>query len=416
MKKSLKLLLAFALAVTFNVNAKSIDVKGEYLPEDTLYKSGDVYTNVSDNYAYMSFYTEAGELHYYDPIKPALLTSEGKGPRKRPIYEYRFVTDMYRYNVFGLENNKNQDLIIPTFYGKNIYWISDEGLPNAGSPQAHIGAYTIEKSYFDFEPYMSEVQYKVVCDKTELNLGEKATCKVYTNFDMYQGMYETRPDKHQFEIVSDDYKISNILGNRLTTTKVDGNKVSSTIDFDSLNSGSAKVRGRIELAESEEAPRTIHFDSDIDDLININISCMKPTGEYYERQFDSAYYESAPRIGSITFPEDYCRYDVNHNYNIELVSFEIEPKEDANEEGNITLTNIQTKISSSGYNDIELVTLEADNIINNVPIKGIVKGVEEVTENPKTGIPNYVYILGIAALFVVLYYNLIEKKFFKYHE
>jgi hypothetical protein len=415
MKKSLKLMLAFALAVTFNVNAKSIDVKGEYLPEDTLYKSGDVYTNVSDNYEYMYFYTRAGELHYYDPNKPVLLKPEAKGTRKLPIYEYRFVTDMYRYNVFGVENNKNQDLTIPTFYGKNIYWISG-GLPSAGSPKAHVGAYTIERDYFEFYPYMSEVQYKVVCDKTELNLGEKANCKVYTNFDMYQGMYEARPDKHQFEIVSDDYKISNILGNRLTDTNVDGNKVSSIIDFDLLNSRSSRAKVGLELEGDDEVPRTIHFDSDIDDLININISCMKPTGEYYEGHLDSAVFESAPRLGSVTFPDEPCRYDADQNYNIELVSFEIEPKEDANEEGNITLANIQTKLSSSGYSDIELATLEADNSINNVPIKGIVKGVEEVTENPKTGIPNYVYILGIAVLFVVLYYNLIEKKFFKYHE
>jgi hypothetical protein len=216
------------------------------------------------------------------------------------------------------------------------------------------------------------------------------------------------PAQHIFNITSDDYNVSNIKGNFLTSIESNGNHVDVKLIQQDFN----------DMTDEEYDA----YLQEVTKYYSYSDSCLTPTGEYFPTPSVFKLQRNDTIGGEKSNKLSRCDYDMSYKEEVQLLTFEIEPKEDASEQGKIVLDNIQTRIgeftpTGINYDDtIELESFGEKTVENDIPIVGLVKGVEEVTENPKTGISNYVYILGIVVLFVVLYYNLIEKKFFKYHE
>ena len=421
MKRNLRLLLLFGLLFAANANAQVVDLNGEYLPDNKLYKSGDVYTNIDGEVGDLYFNSSAGQLIYYknEYRKRDMLTAREDNISKLALPPY--TATIFGYNIYGVENEKVGDLTIPKFYDKNVYWIFYGPKPSTPTPPSIplppvVKSDSIELSNNEilsasysgsFTPVLSEVNYRVECDEKNVNVGEKTTCKVYMNYESY-GKNSFIPAQHIFNITSDDYNVSNIKGNFLTSIESNGNHV----DVKLIS------RNVIDMTDEEYEA----YLQEVTKYYSSSNTCLTPTGEYFpipevfKLQRNDVIGEKAA-IKPLR-----CSYDMSFKDEIQLLTFEIEPKEDASEQGKIVLDNIQTRIGEftpTGFNYDDIMELESfgqKTIENDIPIVGLVKGVEEVIENPKTGIPNYVYILGIAVLFVVLYYNLIEKKFFKYHE
>ena len=122
--------------------------------------------------------------------------------------------------------------------------------------------------------------------------------------------------------------------------------------------------------------------------------------------------------GSYEETEDGCFYIVyKTNYEFTVLTFDAIPKDDASNIGSILTSNAKFKLYNSDEQEVvgDLDYLTGDAQID-VPITGLVKGVEEVKENPKTGIFNTLLLIIPILLFGLGYYLVIKKNIFKFNK
>lgn len=394
MKKIIKILTLLLACGVLTVNAETIDMNGEYFKDDVLYKSGDTYVNMSlINATYALFTTQYGYM-YYTTYNPMTVTYQST-PISNSGY-YRFYTDIYADNpvaLFGIEDYTETDFIIPKLYGRNVIWKHQQVAPTTNT-RSYIfksrlaAADNIPNNKKDvFVPMVMDLNFEIKCDNENVNYGESTTCALYysfmpiSNFDM--------PFILDLKLESDKYNISNINVNKLSSFKINDTSISGSVyDY------SKKITSIADLGFNSEE----EFEKHIDEYIQAEKMCIYRLDDSSSTTYPTV--KDALGLPKITIDDDDdCYYLPKYTYKI--ATFNITPKENANVDGEIKVLN-----SKLGYINLdsenETVYNTNNEASNIVPIiANQVKGEEEITENPKTGLNNYISLVVLAGMLLI---------------
>ena len=385
MKKVFKLLSLILASSVLVVNADTIDMHGEYFSDDTLYSSGDIYTNVMFvNDSWSGFITPVGAL-FYD-VAPPMPTSV-KIRKMAPTSEFFTYVDVSD-QVFDIENNIRSKFIIPKFLGKDVLWkhSAEESSPYESETfLPRLGK--VSESFDIFEPLIVKPEFEIVCNNENVNYGESTTCTLSYSFGLFDDERYT-PTMLDLTIDSSEYNISNITVNEISSLSVNGNNISgNAVD-------SKKVNELIKGANITSDEEYLDFMSK---YYTYNEECLHEISDM------------DPRLGGKDVIDLSDCYSAK-NYKIKIATFDITPKENLSLNGMIKLSKSNIGIQDVVTNEelIKYTKAETESI---VPIiGGEVKGVEEVTENPKTGIINYIYLLPLVFISAYVYHFIKKNK------
>ena len=313
-------------------------------------------------------------------------------------------------NLFNIQPGYiSSDIIaVPKYMGKNYIYIGSDHLP-----RHRFGA---GSNYFvDYEPLMSYPAFEIKCDNDN-------HCTVITKIEGANlgQIYEILGDllsNISFYIVSDEYNIDNIKI-PLFTDKPDGNHIVLTKDNTYLEN----------IGDSEEADENIKkkfIDSHDNVMITYSTITSYEDGniqyglspitfpmsfilaDEFDYDFGNKYkeYEDVMSIINTHEPvEDEISY-----YEIEypLVTFDANLKPGYENGGIISLKKGTIGVGNSDEKINMSLDFNAEPFSNKVEE---VKGVEEVTENPKTGIVHHTLLILLSIITLVLSYKFIYKK------
>lgn len=272
-------------------------------------------------------------------------------------------------DIYDIAGNTFDTVRIPKMYGKTTYW------------QYYAEEYDDNYGWMDidiFKPIVIEPDYSIVCDKEYVEYGENANCTLKSTSIKY--MRDVIAYLQLVKFNSEDFNIENV--ETLNYWKYDNNKKAYYFDinefdrdfdetgYDLMTSVEGFTNSVVELDESGNI---------------VNKSLVNYDDEDYNRDTDQHIYSEE----------------------FDILRFTINPKEEGLD---IRSIKLQSSINT-GYTQTE----EETKVVTFVkPLKEEVKGVEEVTENPKTGLLNYVLLLIPILLFINAYKSILNKETFKY--
>jgi hypothetical protein len=271
-------------------------------------------------------------------------------------------------DIFDIKGDNYDSLVVPKMYGKNVYW------------QYYSDDYENDWYGIDiFKPVIIEPEYIVECDKDYVDYGEQATCTLKSKAIKY-----TRDVMAYMQLInfnSEDFDIDNIetlnywkLDSKTNKYYFDINQFDRDFDrvgYDLMNTTIGFTNSAVELDK------------------NGNITSKQPAT--YERYFDD---EKHPD----TFLEEW-----------DVLKFTINPKV-----AGLDIRNIKLQ-SSMNTGNLE-TPVQTKTVSIAAPKKEEVKGVEEVVENPNTGIFNYLLLIVPILLFLLGYKLVLNKNIFKFNK
>ena len=278
-----------------------------------------------------------------------------------------FSTMITGKNVFNVEENVEMPVTVPTVYGRNAIW-------NYESEEYD----DIDEEWYDmdiFKALVLEPNYSIKCDKDYVEYGDSANCSLYMEY--LSTVNEPGITMFGFNINSDDYNITNI----------------NTVNyFDNISNIYRFNLQRYRKNNGHGVPK-IEEVFDEYSLYNVELD-------------DEANITNRTKISYDDIPED-----VYHSEQIKVLEFTISPKKDNADTNNINIlkTMFRDIDSSESLNSTQTISIAS-------PKKEEVKGVEEVTENPKTGLFNYLILIVPILLSLLGYKLVLNKNIFKFNK
>jgi len=344
------LLLLILILMTPTVYAKVFNYDGDYIEPD-VFSSGDKITNVDTYTPWVYFKSPYGTLAYINNNYPDIVTNDMK-----------YTTDIVGKNVFDIKPFVDSDLIIPTINGKKVTWRYENTEYDEEFDE------TIEVD--NFYPVFLYPEYELKCDNNALKLGESTKCTLSVMQTVYNKSLIFLNDK--FDISSKDFEISNIETSDYYSYSdrefVNDFSLSDLIDTEDEKGINKFIK---------ETNLTVHF-------INEDGSETSQLVDYKTNLDSDNYY--------ITF-------------SLPVASFNITKTSD-NIESVISFDNYRM-FNPRGNEELSLDNEYAAKFTSHIEE---VKGVEEVTENPKTGIVHHTLLILLSIITLVLSYKIVYKK------
>ena len=360
MKRYLRLFILLIALTSINVNAKTIDLKGERISQNTIYESGDIIKNANLG--------KNGIASFNFPYSHLVYIDDKKTPDKYTTY----VGNDKDFDVFDIKGGIQSDLILPKVVNKDMLWIYK---PDQFS------------DYGIFSDLISKPELVITCDDDTVNYPNKTTCSLYYKFgqQMITQNFNTDID---LTLHSDDYNISNIKTNDISSFLVNGNNIKGiVIDEEKFNDKLKDVNSYEKYVKTYE------------DNLGAVEECI---------------FTDPTLPNNNVFPQENKCY-VYHNFNIKLATFDITPKEDSNKKGEINIPEVNINFIMDNVEKTRY-PYKMENIKSEIPIIGTkvegeeVKGVEEVKENPNTGISNYIILLPLVFISAYVYHFIKKNK------
>ncbi|MCR5224383.1 MAG: hypothetical protein K6C11_04475 [Bacilli bacterium] len=343
------LFLLIMILITPSAYAKVFNYDGNSIEPD-VFSSGDKITNVDTYTPWVYFKSPYGTLAYINNNYPDIVTDDMK-----------YTTDILGKNVFDIKPYVDSDLIIPTINGKKVIWRYE----NTEYDEEFDEAIEVDNFY----PMFLYPEYELKCDNNSLKLGESTKCTLSVMRTLYN---DSIFFNDKFDISSEDFEISNIEPSDYYSYS-DGEFVNDFSLKDLIDNKGEKGINKF----YKETNLTIHFinedGSETSQLVEFNAN--------YD--LDNYYLTLSLPVSSFNITKT--------NNNIEsVISFD-----------NYRIFNPDVKKDLSFDNEY---TAEFTSLIEEV------KGVEEVTENPKTGIVHHTLLILLSIITLVLSYKFIYKK------
>ena len=402
--------------ITYSVSAETIDMNNEYFTPYSIHKTGDVYENVSLLKKYVEF--SAPEGFFYYEVRDNVDDSEN------PKNQLPFVVINYFGHIYDAEDESYTKFIIPTYYNEKPLWLYEKVNNEYGIS---------DDEYYDlFRPFITEPKFVIDCEEKEVKVGDTVKCSLKYKYSFYSNIDEPMPVHPEFgspkirrnslipdelnygihplnidlTLISPDYVINNINESFISNLQIDD----------------THVKGLVYDSERVHEAASYYSDSQMKNNISDNLKYEK---EELHRTSCDDMPQSYRKLGnenklggSYEETEDGCFYIVyKTNYEFTVLTFDAIPKDDASDIGSILASNAKFKLYNSEeqkvVGDLDYITGDAQ---IDVPITGLVKGVEEVKENPKTGIFNTLLLIIPILLFGLGYYLVIKKNIFKFNK
>jgi len=408
MKKLLSLLIILSSVFTVSISAKEIDMKGNEFGAYNTFISGDIIKNVSvDKQDSYGFESADGRLYYNAFSNDAYLFSK-VGNNENVLSQ--FYVRNYNSKAFTAKDNSYSNFEIPTYYGDKIYWMFQDKstrLRNIGylktSPANISDETSAAISFSNFYPGITIPSMEIVCDNDNINVGETAHCTLYFKYGDYletqiNNLFDMSID---LDLKSEDHEISNIKIGKYTDLTVKDNHISgSVLDYDKIEDYAFKMMEEYEFDSFEEIMGSLGEDIKSDYVCKDTYPSLDSTLLPKD--------ELALELETSSIPNCYYRVDRT----IKLLSFDITSNGNGSE-GIIKLSDVQVIIDSDEVDVDPMVLYENEEEETTIPIIGLVKGVEEVEENPKTGLFNYIMLIIPVSLFIYGLFLLKKRTSFK---
>ena len=411
MKKGLKLLALVIACSALSVNADTIDMNDEFFSNHTIYKSGDRYTNVllRNGISGVNFYTPVGMMSYDIPMPSAPLNDSGTSTRDKVFRVY--INNRVSEPIFDIDFEESNEIVIPKYFGRETLW--GYSLNQYSKIQPSDDSSNIEL-YDDFYPLMFKPEFEIRCDNENVGYNEKGSCSLIYKFSVIDRY--AMPYIVDLMLSSDEYNLSNIIVNPISSMNVDDTKISGyVVDQIKVKEYISNIMNNAEMLDLKTPDAINKFlEKELD--IKSNYICLS---EIVVPKLSPS--SSQPSLGGrrIIGDKDCNGYSENE---IKLATFDISPKRNDSINGSVKLSsakigfvnNRPREIGHEGDDEPMLMDFDytLDGEVNSVVpiIAEEVKGVEEVTENPKTGIVNYIYLLPLVFISIYVYHFIKKNK------
>ena len=433
MKRLYGLLFGLSMLLTYSVSAETIDMNYENFTPYSIHKSGDIYENVSLLNGETEFSTPEGHFFYRD--RNALRQNADA----MDYLQFK-VINQYGQDFYDVEDGSYTKFIIPTYYNEKPLWLYEK-LENVLSTPASSGKLGDTRHYYDsFRPFISEPKFVIECEEQEAKVGNTVKCSLKYKYSLYSNIgapklkpvpvhpkealperrkkdlpltelnYGIHPLNVDLTLISPDYVINNINESFISNLQIDDTHVKGLV-YDS-----ERVYEAASYYSYSQMKNNISDNLKYEEEEIYRTSCSNIYKA--ERSSESTNINEGILGGSFEHTEDGCIYKVYKiNYEFTVLTFDAIPKDDASDIGSILASNAKFKLYNSEeqkiVGDLDYATGDAQ---IDVPITGLVKGVEEVQENPKTGIFNTLLLIIPILLFGLGYYLIMKKNIFKFNK